>query len=177
MKTAKIFSILVCLVLLLVIVCRFVFFMSYIHFQKSEFRKEVLKGEVEQALAIRMNYSDIFVNRPGFEWKERGRELVIQGIYHEVISIRYAGGQAIVTIIADKAENDLFKKFFDSHKKNDKVMNCLMSLLLGFQFEQAECLEVFIHDPSSTAWLSETGKSILNGYLSLSVKPPASVYS
>ena len=77
--------------LLILLTClissRFLFFVSYIHLQKSEFRKQLIYGNTREIVQFNLAESDLYLDKNGFEWKEKNKELVVNGVYHEVISI------------------------------------------------------------------------------------------
>ncbi|MDI1354739.1 MAG: hypothetical protein PSX36_07465 [bacterium] len=177
MKSIQHIGFLVCLVLLFVIVFQFVFFISYITVQKNEFSKKVLAERTELGLEVRMGRSEVFANTPGLEWKEEGNELVIQGVFYEVISIHYSGQVAIVRVIADTAENNLFATYFELHKKTDKGLHCFLSLIMGLQFENSGMVATYFNETSTIMWNPEAGKATLYGHPNTEIKPPLSILS
>ncbi|MBA2611939.1 MAG: hypothetical protein H0U95_08215 [Bacteroidetes bacterium] len=117
-----------------VITFRFVFFISYIQVQKSGFREELIMNNTQQLSEIKFTAADIYISKNGFEWKEKNKELLINGKYHEVISVTKVNDHFVVKIIADKTENKLFEKFFALNKNAQKGYVDLVKLLLSFNY-------------------------------------------
>lgn len=132
MKIIKCLSPFILLLIIGAISFRFLFFISYIKGQKSDFRKQILSENTKDLKQVKFSNDDVFKNKNGFEWKEHNKELVINGIYHEVISVKKYKDHTIVSIIEDKAENTLFKKFFCMNKGIHKDFSDLIKLLLNF---------------------------------------------
>lgn len=123
--------------ILLLIFCvltfHFLLFSSYISSQKSTFREQTLNGK-HNIVEIKFSYDDIFKNKNGFEWKENNKEVIINGLYHEVVSVENFKDHIIVCVMEDSEENERFEKFFCSN--NGFYKNCgeLIKLLLGFTY-------------------------------------------
>ena len=132
MKIIKSLSPFILLLIIGAITFRFLFFISYIKGQKNDLRKQLLSENNTALVEVEFLNSDVFKNKNGFEWKEHNKELVINGIYHEVISIKKYKDHTIVSIIEDKAENTLFKRFFSLNKGIHKDFADLIKLLLNF---------------------------------------------
>jgi hypothetical protein len=136
MKIIKSLSPFILLLIIGAITFRFLFFISYIKGQKSDFRKQILSENTKDLKQVKFSNDDVFKNKNGFEWKEHNKELVINGIYHEVISVKKYNDHTIVSIIEDKAENTLFKKFFCMNKGIHKDFSDLIKLLLNLSYLQ-----------------------------------------
>jgi hypothetical protein len=132
MKIIKSLSPFILLLIIGAISFRFLFFISYIKGQKNDLRQQLLSENNTALVEVEFLNSDVFENKNGFEWKEHNKELVINGIYHEIISIKKYKDHTIVSIIEDKAENTLFKKFFCMNKGIHKDFSDLIKLLLNF---------------------------------------------
>lgn len=109
--------------LLIFVVCivsiRFLFFISYIQFQKSNLRAQLLTDKSAEILRLTFAENDVYEDQKGFEWKENNKELVINGKYFEVLKTEKVNGKIIVSVLADKAEDELINAFFDSKKNSD----------------------------------------------------------
>ena len=136
MKIVKSISPFILLLIIGVISFRFLFFISYIKVQKTDFRKQLIAESNSKVVEVKFSNEDLYKNKNGFEWKEKNKELVIDGIFHEVIGIKKFKDHSIVSIIEDKAENSLFKKFFSMHKGIHKDFSDLIKLLLNLTYLQ-----------------------------------------
>lgn len=54
----------------------------------------------------------LYMDQKGLEWKEENKELVIDGVYHEVLKTVPGKTWAVLYLIADHAENALFSRYF-----------------------------------------------------------------
>ncbi len=113
---------------------RFLFFISYIKAQKKDFRQQLISSTTNQVVEVKFSSNDIYVNKNGFEWKEKNKELVINGQYHEVVSVIKVKDHFIVKIIEDKAENKLFQNFFCANKDIQHNYLDLVKVLLNFNY-------------------------------------------
>lgn len=68
-------------------------------------------------LLLKISKDDIFENKNGLEWKENNKELVIGGLYHEVVSIQSFKNYSLVYVKIDDKENKLRKDFFDCNNE------------------------------------------------------------
>lgn len=134
MKLVKNLSPFILLLIIGVITFRFLFFISYIKVQKSDFRKQLIAETNAKVFEVQFSSSDAFINKNGFEWKEKNKELVINGVYHEVISIKKFKDYILVSVIEDKTENNLFKKFFSANTGIHKDFTDLIKLLLNLNY-------------------------------------------
>ncbi|MEO6305533.1 MAG: hypothetical protein ABIP51_20385 [Bacteroidia bacterium] len=117
-----------------IVAFRFLFFISYIQSQKSDFRKQLIFDETKQVVELTFSSEDIFIDKNGFEWKENNNELVINGAYYEVISVVMGKNEVVVKIIADEAEDDLFQHYFCLNKESKNGYLELIKLLLNFTY-------------------------------------------
>lgn len=111
---------------------RFVVFNTYVRTQKQEFRKKTIEQNSKDLIQLKINSEDLYKSKVGFEWEKNNKELVINGVYHEVLGVRINGNTATVIILPDAAENELFAGYFCEHKKTQQ--DHPMMLLFHFLF-------------------------------------------
>lgn len=111
---------------------RYLFFISSIRLQKSEFRRQLIESSDKQIIQLEIDAKELFKDKAGLEWKKNNKELLVNGEYHEVIGLKKINGKIIVSIIEDKAENELFKKYFGLNNKVNSGLADLIKLLLNF---------------------------------------------
>lgn len=143
MKLVKSLSPFILILIIGLISFRFLFFISYIKGQKSEFRKQLISENNNKVIEVKFSKDDIYINKNGCEWKEKNKELVINGIFHEVIAIKEINDFFVVSLIEDKAENSLFKKFFCMHKGIHKDFSELIKLLINLTYLESNSDIVF----------------------------------
>jgi hypothetical protein len=113
---------------------RFLFFISYLQIQKSDFRKQLISDRSSEIIQLELHESDLYLDKNDLEWKEKNKELVIHGIYHEVLQIKKVGSKAYITVICDKLENTLFQKYFCLNKSAKPGLEDLVKLFLSLNF-------------------------------------------
>ena len=113
---------------------RFIFFISFVQSQKTNFREVVLHKNQNLVSEIKFLNTDAFVNKNGYEWHENNKELVVNGFYYEVISIIKLKNSVLVKVIADKNENDLFKNYYSLNNNTKQGYVNLVKMLLSFVY-------------------------------------------
>lgn len=136
MKKLIPFTSILFIVLLFAIGARFIFFVSYLKSHKIEFRKNLLISQAGNCKQIQLVNEQVFKDGNGLEWKENNKELVIQGIYHEVVSIKKTLRGFIITVIEDKLENELFASYFQINKQAKNSLVDLSNLFFSMNYLQ-----------------------------------------
>ncbi len=125
---------------MLFIAARFTVLRSVVKVQKKQFRKTVLLQQINELKQITVSADDLYKDTKLIEWKENNKEVVINGKYHEVISVEKKDGCYIVSIIEDSKENELFKNFFEKTDKNGHLADCI-TLVLGMNFVTSQPIQ------------------------------------
>jgi hypothetical protein len=120
--------------LICIISFRFFFFVSYIRLQKTDFRQQLFLSGSRELVRFEFSENELFHDTKGFEWKKQNKELVVQGVYHEVIKVVLSGKKAIVFAIPDKEENSLFQSYFGLQKNIQDNGPDLVKLLLNLSY-------------------------------------------
>jgi hypothetical protein len=118
--------------LLLVLICfsaRHLLFKQYLSFQKSKFKTELFKSNNPEVFTIQMKVLNLFKDFDGIEWKDDNKEIVYQGLYHEVLHIEIHNGFANISVIEDKFETKLISSFYSTLSKEDSLYRVLSELL------------------------------------------------
>lgn len=102
----------ICLFLLLLFSSSHLVFTTYVKSQKKIFRLQSLSQNKEEIKQLKMPMAMLYTDQKGMEWKEKNKELVIAGVYHEVLKIVPGKNIAVLYLIADHAENALFSRYF-----------------------------------------------------------------
>ncbi|WP_317897014.1 hypothetical protein [Aurantibacillus circumpalustris] len=155
----------------LLIAGRFLFFISYIATQKTAFRSELIQHSFKEARTIEVSATDLFQDKNGLVWKENNKELLIDGVYHEVICIKQMGNNVLVSLLEDKEENRLFFSFFSSDKSKTGFVTDFIKILCQLIFlDQAPIKLTEIVSYFKT--LSVFHQLILCDFHSEIIKPP-----
>lgn len=125
---------------MLFIAARFTVLQSFVNLQKKQFRQTVLLEKKKELKQVVFSEDNLFKDTKNCEWKEGNKELVLNGIYHEVVSIDKKDGNYIVTIIEDKKENELFANFFTTTNNKMQLTDCII-MILGMTFVASEPFE------------------------------------
>lgn len=125
---------------MLFIAARFTVLRSVVKVQKKQFRKTVLVQQMNELKQITVSADELYKDKKDIEWKENNKEVVLNGKYHEVVSIEKKDGIYVVNIIEDSKENELFKNFFEKTDKKGELADCI-TLVLGMNFVSSEPIE------------------------------------
>lgn len=150
---------------------RYVIFTTVINSQKTEFRQNLLKQKQKNTHSIKILNSQLYKNQQGFEWKEGGLELLINGKYFEVVSISKQGDGYIVNLEEDEKENKVFKTYFNLEETNEKLpADVLSDLELDF-FLPSSQFEIFLNKRLITHCTKYLYADIPSVYFRI-IKPP-----
>lgn len=86
--------------------------MAYVKSQKKVFRLHNLSQNKEEVRQLSMPMAMLYKDQKNLEWKEENKELVIAGLYHEVLKVVPGKTFALIYLIADHTENALFSRYF-----------------------------------------------------------------
>ena len=111
-----------------------------LHSQKTIFRQQIAKDHTHKIITLELSEADLFANKNGLEWKEKNKELIVNGKYHEVIAIKKQGKHVFVSIIEDKLENSLFERFFAAKQIDNSFFNDLVNLLFNLTYLKNDTL-------------------------------------
>jgi len=125
------------LLMLLFFSARHLMFKHYLSFQKNRFRVELFNSANSNVFKIRIDASSLYKNINGMEWKDKNKEIIIRGLYHEVLHVAIHHGVAEISLIEDTFENTLIASFYSTLAKEDPV-HSLFSDLLNLKFIDTE---------------------------------------
>lgn len=159
--------------IILVIGLRYSLFVSFIQLKKADFRQELLIKNVSNLIRIEMDRKQLFKDTKTISWKDENKELVLNGKFHEVVSIKDSCGLAIVTLIEDEQENHLFSHFFSLQNKDPNSFASQFSIFLNFYFLQDKQSTVFFQNIVHTNYVTPLVASVPAVALSPEELPPA----
>lgn len=167
----KIVAIGILLLLLLISGSHFIF-ACYIKSQKHQFRSQMLRTGSKDAFRYTMPSSALFRDSRGLEWKDKGKELVLNGKFHEIMEITCHKGIATLLLIPDALENQLFSDYFSLRHHNAGSLPGTLLYFMGLLFFQdlknTLCIirEVFLQ------LIQTTSSFNLSTYTEKIIKPP-----
>ncbi len=109
-------------------------FIRYVKSQKLRFRTELLRTGCNAAFTYTISTTALFKDHTGIEWKDEGKELVLDGKYHEILSIVYQNNVATLLLMPDAMENQLFSHYFYLRHTNDGALPGVLFHLMGLLF-------------------------------------------
>lgn len=160
------------ILIFVVITGRFLVFTSYIHSQKTIFRSLATKDYTQKISTLELQEEDLFANKNGLEWKEKNKELIVNGKYHEVITIKKQGKHVFVSIIEDKLENSLFERFFAAKQIDNSFFNDLVNLLFNLTYLKNEPLTALKANDKGHKNHSISSEFSIQDFHSELIKPP-----
>jgi hypothetical protein len=160
------------ILLLLAISLRFLLFSLYIYNKKSQFRTEALKTLGKEMVPYTIDASELYHDKPGIEWKDDNKEVVICGVFYEVVSISLHDNIAEIRLVEDKKENELFGRFLLSGNENREQLSELGKIVFGFNYCESGKAATF--NTASTVIRHASGTNIYpTGHGFLQERPPA----
>lgn len=160
------------IILFTTIAFKFLLFTSYINSHKKHFRNHIIEHGNQKVFVLKIALHDLLIDKPGFDWKELGNELVINNIYHEVLKIQKNEDHALISLIEDSNENDLFNKYFRLNKNMQNEYSDLMKLLLDFYYIRQEISYRIKSYLVNNETISRDVMFIESDYLNKLIKPP-----
>jgi hypothetical protein len=160
------------ILILLFMNARFVLFTSYVKSQKQEFRKQALAQNLSELIQIETEAGELYKNKRGFEWEKNNKELVISGVYHEVLNVVLSNGKALITIIPDKAENELFAYFFKNKTPGNRSLY-LYAFVFGIVFDVPSDDRVFSCKAAAISAIPFIIEKLTAPYPPSLIKPPS----
>jgi len=151
---------------------KYVFFTSYVHSQKSEFRQNLLIQKNEATYSMVFLEEELYRNTKGVEWKEDNKEIVVNGVYHEVLSVVRQNNTYVVTLIPDKAENKLFKSFFNTKQQDESNTLNFLSSFIALTFLNEEALKLKLITTVNERQYFDNQSSPLFVFMHKKIKPP-----
>jgi hypothetical protein len=126
---------------LLLIFCailfNYLFFIEYVNFKKSDFRKELLKSNPCLFEKIEISKDDLFKNKNRIAWHNHNKEITIDGVFYEVAKIVDSkNNKKIVFIIRDNIENGILTTYHSNQNKKKEPLFYFVKLLLNMQHEK-----------------------------------------
>lgn len=105
--------------------------MGYMQFQKEGFRKQLLLEASQKFTVLTVPLNELFKNKAGVEWKDKNKELVLNGHFYEIITYKVKNDVAEINLLADEAETNLFNSYFAQHHTNKNSNWQLLLALLS----------------------------------------------
>lgn len=175
MKNKKIPVSFLLILIILMITGRFLIFISYAESQKTVFRAELLQKQLLQTKTLRVSPENLFLNKNGMTWKENNRELLLNGVYHEVVALKRLKNVVLVYLVEDEEENRLFEKFFALNKKKSPFLVELFKLLSAINFTHQDSAFICLFSSPALPYQVEEFLNLKNHSTEL-IRPPKNFF-
>lgn len=163
------------ILIILLITGRFLLFISYAESQKTVFRAELLQNQLLKTKTLRISPEDLFVNKNGMIWKENNRELLLDGIYHEVVALKHLDNVVLVCLAEDEEENRLFEKFFRLNTNKSPFLVELFKLLSAINFTHQASPSICLFSSPAIPYDQEQVLTLKNHSTEL-IRPPKNFF-
>lgn len=170
MNFKRTLAVLMLFITLLLFVLQFFAFRLFVASNKEFLIADALKSKGTEIHTVTISSSDLYRNMPGFEWKEKNRELCINGRYFEVLKIELCNKQAILYLVNDKKENELFRSFYEH--SNKKHQGFILQCLLGFSESPGLTIELNPFWREEEMRFAIFKQNTLRGYFQVLILPP-----
>lgn len=132
---------------------------------KKEF-KTYIRSNFAKTEQLEINPSQLYTDNLEMQWLDENKEVCLNGVMYDIISIKSAGTKVILNVAKDKDEKELMNRYRDQFndiyengnagKKNNNLLKDFLSL------------KYFQNSNSSIVVFSEEHKHIIEQHLSLS---------
>jgi hypothetical protein len=126
----------------------FVFFTVYLNLGKTTARTNALSLVNENMKILTFKKSDLYKNKNGLEWKDANKELVVNGVYYEVIKLVSMDELITAYLVKDIKETNLVKRYFNLANRHSKNLVDTGNFLLSLKYLQTSSQVVVTNDYS-----------------------------
>ena len=151
---------------------RFMIFSSYLKTQKANFRVQVLADPKASVIILTIPDSSLYRDTGKIEWKDDNKELVMDGIYHEVVRVEKSGTNIVVYLVEDREESRLYAEFLDNCPDHSGS-SALVYYLVSFQCIAANYSDLKSGTVIEQPYIRQSNAFTLKGYPSARLKPPS----
>lgn len=136
MKQFQAITAIVVLCAMIAISGRFAFFQLHLRSLKADFRHRVLSQSSLPILKLSLKKNDLYVDSGPLQWKDNNKEVVLNGVFHEVVKVILHGDSVTVYLIEDKYESDLYRRYIATDHRQETaswyhLLGCLQTILSG----------------------------------------------
>lgn len=115
----------------------FFIYKSFLKSHKKEF-KAFIRSNYVRSEQMEINPSQLYTDNSEMQWLDKNKEVCLNGVMYDILSIHSAGPKVILTVVKDKDEKELmdryrdqFNDIYDNGKtgnKNNSLLKDLLSL-------------------------------------------------
>src|SRR5687767_2243552 len=149
---------------------------SVLKAHKKEF-KAFIRSNYVKPEQLEINPSQLYTDNLEMQWLDENKEVCVNGVMYDILSIKNAGTKVILNVVKDKDEKELMdryqKQFNDAYdtgttgKKNNSLVKDFLAL--KFFQEPSSTINIYFSDLSYTKL---SGRSTCIGHLTIHTPPP-----
>lgn len=149
---------------------------SVLKSHKKEF-KTYIRSHFAKIEQLAINPSQLYTDNLEMQWLDENKEVCLNGVMYDIVSIKSAGTKVVLNVVKDKDEKELMNRYnkqFNDIYENGNTGKSKTNLLKDFL-----SLKFFQNNTSSIALYSNEKKyfigdqpSIVFGYNQISSPPP-----
>lgn len=149
---------------------------SVLKAHKKEF-KTYIRSNFAKTEQLEINPSQLYTDNLEMQWLDENKEVCLNGVMYDILSIKNAGTKVILNVVKDKDEKELMNRYRDQFnnqyengntgKKNNHILKDLLSMKY-FQGSHSTISLLISEDNYSISFTSE----LSSVYLSVQSPPP-----
>ena len=151
-------------------------FKSVLSSHKKEFKTYIRShhAKIEQ---IEISPSQLYSDNAELKWMDENKELCLNGVMYDIVSIKTAGTKVILNVINDKEEKELMNRYHKQFNEScnegaaGQKGNDLLKDFLSLKYFQSRNRSIVVFS-QEYKFTSELRPSLMFGYSEISAPPP-----
>lgn len=149
---------------------------SVLKSHKKEF-KTYIRSHFAKIEQIEISPSELYNNNKHITWLDENKEISLNGIMYDIISIKNAGTKVVLNVVNDKNEKELMnrynKQFNDIYENGNtgKQNNNLLKDFLSLKYFQKQLSKIKLFTQEHN-YIPETKLITCSGYYKIQLLPP-----
>lgn len=117
----------------------FLIYSAYLSCYKNSYKSFIKTNQHSKNYKkIFINPSELYVNTKTIIWEDEYKEVIIDGVLYDIVSVNYENGKVMLTVISDNQEQEIKKQFAsqysDSYAQSSNHLAKLLKQFLGLKF-------------------------------------------
>lgn len=172
-KLKKATFIIISLIITVLITGNYFIYRQVTKAHKKEF-KTFIRTKYAKTETLEICPSELYTNNSKITWLDHNKEVLLNDVMYDIISISNGGTKVILTVVKDTYEKELMNRYkdqFNTVNKSQKKNNSMAVDFFGMKYVCST--KQFISLPYETnAFAIKLEPSILSGHVSKTTPPP-----
>lgn len=138
---------------------------------KQKFRAEVLNVPDMPVNKVTIHRNMLYRSTAGMEWVDENKELVVNGIFNEVVRVVITGDSAVVHLVEDRQESRLYSQFLHNDDESGRTRT-LYQLLLSLQATLPRGQHAVFPGVKHLSLLAAGLRALQPGHVRIYLRPP-----